>query len=1092
MLLAALFMPLALHAQQSLPYSCGFEDGDDTDGWAIYGESDGTGVYQGEEQAHGGSLFFGFRYDETNGYLVSPVFTGGDNGIDGSFWYKEYSNTYGDEQFQVGYTTDEEADPTEFTYDAVVTATTEWQEYTFSFPAGTKRIAVKYIYNDVHYLFLDDFDFWAHGAAVCTRPTDLAVTNVGSRTATLSWTSDASAWQICINDDESNLINTNQTTYPLNNLTPETDYTVKVRANCGNNNFSAWASVSFTTEVACPAPEVSIGDITANSANVSWTSNNNRFQFRYRVAPASNDFEDGELGIWTTIDADGDGYDWYTLAVDGISGHNNSLGIATSASYSSGALTPDNYLVSPRITLGGSISFYACAQDSAWAAEHFGVAVSTNGNINANDFTTIAEWTMNYEGTGTAKTQGLWGLYTVDLSAYAGQMGYVAIRHFDCTDMFRLNVDDITIVQPGVTEPQPWITDNYASSPKSLTGLNPQTIYQVQVLTDCTSNNDGYSVWTNDYFTTLPTCVAPTNLTVYNITTTDAWVSWDGEASRYIIKVNGQQYNNVTSPYHLTGLTAATYYTVEVQAVCTDASSSWTSTTFLTELCEEADKCVLTFELTDTYGDTWNGNAIKVVDVATNSVIATLTNDYDNYTATGASGAYTQTKELAVCNGRQIQFVWVRGNYPGEANWVITDLNSDTLSIGKGSNYNDGEIIKTYTVDCTVTSCRYPTNLTVASFTPTSATLTWTEKGEATSWVVSYTIGSRTRTINASTTEVTIPSLTPGTSFSAKVRPVCDVNNRWSDPINFTLPDNLFITNNGNWNEGSSWYGGAVPAEGSDVAILANAIVPAGYTAILGEEVIFTDGGSITVADGGQLINYDIEDLEVTMEKNVPAYTGDNDNYKLLAFPFTDYPDVPADMAFATGKDFYLFDNSQPGEEWQNNRADTIYYVAPHQGYLYANPTATTVSMSGTTYTTPEYGYGHNMSLTYNDTINEVNGWYLLGNPFTSNAYIYGASSNLFAMDVMYYDANGNMQTISAGPVPPMQGFFVKITENTTAWFLAEEYDLSSKAPLHAVVDKKADNAATTVDKKKAMKLKLINNPSARSKEFKPIKPFKK
>ena len=75
------------------------------------------------------------------------------------------------------------------------------------------------------------------------------------------------------------------------------------------------------------------------------------------------------------------------------------------------------------------------------------------GNTNASDFTTIAEWTMTAKGLGamTRDTRdggtraGIWYKYTVDLSDYVGMTGYVSIRHFNCTDMFRLNVDDIEL-----------------------------------------------------------------------------------------------------------------------------------------------------------------------------------------------------------------------------------------------------------------------------------------------------------------------------------------------------------------------------------------------------------------------------------------------------------------------------------------------------------------------------------------------------------------------------------------------------------------------------------------------------------------------
>ena len=163
-------------------------------------------------------------------------------------------------------------------------------------------------------------------------------------------------------------------------------------------------------------------------------------------------FEASEEG-WTSIDADGDGYEWYNLNPNNmttqIPGHNGSAGHMTSASYQSVALTPDNYLVSPEKAAYTQISFWACGQDASWAAEHFGVAVSTTGNTSATDFTTIQEWTMTAKegpkGARGMNEQGTWYEYTVDLNAYAGQDIWVAIRHFNVTDMFRINVDDVTL-----------------------------------------------------------------------------------------------------------------------------------------------------------------------------------------------------------------------------------------------------------------------------------------------------------------------------------------------------------------------------------------------------------------------------------------------------------------------------------------------------------------------------------------------------------------------------------------------------------------------------------------------------------------------
>ena len=212
------------------------------------------------------------------------------------------------------------------------------------------------------------------------------------------------------------------------------------------------------------------------------------------------DFENG-FDDWTRIDADGDGYGWvlgansggiyhYTnINLAGL-GHNSTDGFVCSGSYSNisnWALHPDNYLVSPQFELGGSITFYASAQDATYAAEHFGVAVSTSGNTDPNDFTTISEWTMAAKGVGAQtnvtrsgnRAQGNWYQYTVDLSAYEGQTGYVAIRHFDCYDMFCLNVDDVTI---------------------SKFSSNGRTYYQDQICTLTAVPNSGYTFgsWTEN------------------------------------------------------------------------------------------------------------------------------------------------------------------------------------------------------------------------------------------------------------------------------------------------------------------------------------------------------------------------------------------------------------------------------------------------------------------------------------------------------------------------------------------------------------------------------------------------------------------
>lgn len=167
------------------------------------------------------------------------------------------------------------------------------------------------------------------------------------------------------------------------------------------------------------------------------------------------DFENGLPEDWTVIDADGDGFNWqpYTEVFSNLYSHNGSSEMMTSSSYdrfTGKALTPDNYLVTPPVKIfeGSTFSFWACAQDASWPYEYFGVAVSENGR----DFTMVEEWTMTAKGgapkgdkTKGGRMLGNWYQYSVDLSEYAGEQLFVAIRHFNCTDWYYLNVDDVEL-----------------------------------------------------------------------------------------------------------------------------------------------------------------------------------------------------------------------------------------------------------------------------------------------------------------------------------------------------------------------------------------------------------------------------------------------------------------------------------------------------------------------------------------------------------------------------------------------------------------------------------------------------------------------
>ncbi len=161
----------------------------------------------------------------------------------------------------------------------------------------------------------------------------------------------------------------------------------------------------------------------------------------------------GTLGEgWSTIDADQEGLapgiyaDWTIPTNGNVVGRNGTAGVIYSESYYCNGstwnqygfeLNPDNWLITPQTTITQQnkiFSFWAAATDNVHFAEHFGVAVSTGSNTNTAFFEMKEEWTC---------TDAEWHKYSIDLSNYVGQQIYVAIRHFNCTDQFRLRIDDI-------------------------------------------------------------------------------------------------------------------------------------------------------------------------------------------------------------------------------------------------------------------------------------------------------------------------------------------------------------------------------------------------------------------------------------------------------------------------------------------------------------------------------------------------------------------------------------------------------------------------------------------------------------------------
>ena len=225
----------------------------------------------------------------------------------------------------------------------------------------------------------------------------------------------------------------------------------------------------------------------------------------------------------------------------------------------------DNYLVSPakvKITENSKVSFYARAHYTAYYKEHFGLAVSTTGNTSANDFTTIEEWKITESSTSTT-----WKQYTVDLSDYAGQEIYIAIRHFFTNEE--------------------WNDPYQADGGLGVDALNIDDIAFSNVIVN-TKHVSTYSLDDPYYFNV--TASSTINLPeVKNITATLAdelkiSLSWNAvnNVNKYNVYRNGQKIATVTEPAYVD--TELSYETQYCYAVTTITSSGESG--FSEEVCE--------------------------------------------------------------------------------------------------------------------------------------------------------------------------------------------------------------------------------------------------------------------------------------------------------------------------------------------------------------------------------------------------------------------------------------------------------------------------------------------------------------------------
>lgn len=248
----------------------------------------------------------------------------------------------------------------------------------------------------------------------------------------------------------------------------------------------------------------------------------------------------------------------------------------------------------------------------------------------------------------------------------------------------------------------------------------------------------------------------------------------------------------------------------------------------------------------------------------------------------------------------------------------------------------------------------------------------------------------------------------------------------WSDPTNWINPsrnlldndDDVIITTQCVVDEDAT-VSSLTMAYGSTIS------VDEGRRLAVTEDIHNTYDTRINLGLGSQLVN-PTEGTYFSMSKEIEGYGDSEDGgWYTIATPLKD--GMGLGTLTAGTYDLYVYD--EPTHYWLNQKVENnnITTLQNGLGYLYAHQVATTLNFTGQAKSSSdEYLW----SVSNTATSAPLNGFNLLGNPFTSDIAIGHLRANGAALSAYYKVSNGNSLVAYTDadnePIRPAEGFFVQ------------------------------------------------------------------
>lgn len=738
--------------------------------------------------------------------------------------------------------------------DVVVTLprTEGWENYTLNIPgtmAGMQTLTLTWKNNHSNgEQFPAAIDNISITPVACAQVSNLQAA-VDSTTATITWTApeDQTAWTLeykLANHSEWYSVNATTASVVLNNLQGNSNYDMRVKANCGEAS-SVWTEGTFAVD--CQRQDITvvradkqIGTATSSNSNLPFyglyeysysqqifdaaeinASNGLIYSISFYCTTAPNAGTTGGIRIWlgnTTKNS-------FTSNYDYVNPSELTQVYFNSSDYNFTAGQWHTFVFDQPFAYDGTKNLVVAYYEgkNGWNGSGFQAHSMNNKSIyHYNDDASNVSYTSPASAGGTHSRPS----YRSNVKLNMDLQTIACVDPIACPDLVGIEASDVTpnAVTIDWTLAEGSTQDNFAVEYKlenssdwtvvpvqdatsyELTGLAQKTKYDVRVKAICGEND--YSNYVTTSFTTPGVCPAVTNITSTNNAnaTTLTWQA-GGEEGAWTVEFRPVGTENWVSLHvsivpmtTLGGLAGSTPYEVRIKALC-DAQdeanqSLWTNYSF-TSGCAAVDVPYTQVFGSYTEPDCWNNQDFEF--------------DYNSYAATNDINAWLMSPAINIpANGASYVSFKVNptGNYKLMASYRGTAL-ARFAEIYAGTSA-DGEVIVEipeiyrgrmvnlmlqngvdnwfYVYNMKVTTCPFvASQLAVSGLTSSSAVLSWQGDERVSSWNVEYkTTDGEWTSMEVSTNPYTLTGLEASTTYQVRVKAAC--NETYSNIVTFTTP----------------------------------------------------------------------------------------------------------------------------------------------------------------------------------------------------------------------------------------------------------------------------------------------------------------